>query len=133
MIPSRRLLAHILPRKYPSSSCTFCSDVEDIFHMFFRCPPTFVFWDHLIREYLWPGHTIDRIFEALSSLNFSSIRVLPSCPLSAPLLLTVALAEIWKSHWLHIIQGIPFSALCVLRNLRIAVTRRHSEDIFVND
>lgn len=39
LIPTRRLLFHILPAQYPSSACEFCVDVEDIYHLFFRCPP----------------------------------------------------------------------------------------------
>ena len=133
LIPTRRILFHILPAKYPSSACEFCGDVEDIYHLFFRCPPKFIFWDHLIREYLWPGSTIDHIFAALSSLDFRSIRILPSCPLSATLLLTIAPSEVWKLHWLGIFEKIPFPVPAAFRNLRLAIQRRHSEDFFVEE
>ncbi|KAI8091475.1 uncharacterized protein B0P05DRAFT_583984 [Gilbertella persicaria] len=131
--PTQRLLSHLLPTAHSSPSCCLCGDVEDIYHLFFRCPVKFIYWDHLIREYLWPGTTIDHIYEALNCLNFRKIQVLTSCPISSPMLLIIAISEVWKAHWLHVFHNVPFSPLAVFRSCRLAIQRCHEEDTFVDE
>jgi hypothetical protein len=91
--------------KSSHSSCIFCADEEDVFHFFFRCPTKFVFWDALIREFVWPNTTIEQLHQAFLSLDFRSIHPLDGCPFSVQLLLITALSEVWRAHWRHVIDG----------------------------
>ncbi|RCH89980.1 hypothetical protein CU098_005376, partial [Rhizopus stolonifer] len=117
LIPTRKFLARIIPDRHPSPSCCLCGEFEDIYYFFFRCLSKFIFWDHIIREFLWPEFTIDQIFSVLTCLDFSFIQVLPSCSLPPSKLLTVALFEVWKVHWSHIHNDQPFSPLTTFRSV----------------
>ncbi|KAI8334555.1 hypothetical protein BD560DRAFT_414440, partial [Blakeslea trispora] len=104
----------------------------DIFHFFFRCPPKFLFWNHLIREFLWPDTTIDLIFSALSTLNFSNIRCLPSSRVEADYLLIIALSEVWRAHWLFIFNDTAFVYTAVLQQTRWQIECHLSERSFLS-
>ncbi|RCI00134.1 hypothetical protein CU098_007928 [Rhizopus stolonifer] len=67
----------------PTPLCSFCQEVETVLHFFFRCPQKSIFWDIVIREFLWSGTSIDDISSVLQSLDFDKINVnkkLSFCP-----------------------------------------------------
>ena len=122
-IPTRLFLSRSLDSP---PSCLICSDIEDIFLFFFRCLPKFLFWDHLIREFMWPDTTIDLIFS-----TFSNIRCLPSSRVEAYYLLVIALSEVWRAHWLFIFNDTPFVYTAVLQQTRWQVGRHLAERSFL--
>ncbi|RCH98606.1 hypothetical protein CU098_010880, partial [Rhizopus stolonifer] len=81
-ISIRMLLSKTSPDRFPTTVCILCGDQETVYHFFFRCPQKFPFWDALIREFLWPGTSLDLVSDALASFNFSRIRSQTNCPLS---------------------------------------------------
>jgi hypothetical protein len=93
-IPTRLLLSSLVHNRFPTSDCCLCSAPETKYHFFFACPLKSTFWDLLIREFLWPGTTIDQICSCIQHLHFSSLSLLPGSPAKAPVLLIVALSEL---------------------------------------
>ncbi|CEP19709.1 hypothetical protein [Parasitella parasitica] len=92
--------------------CSIClTVVESTAHFFFYCEVKESFWERLILEYLWPGTTFWVIINALSTLNFHAIEVLPQkTSLPSSLVLIVAVAEIWRLHWKFIFDDVPFTS-----------------------
>jgi hypothetical protein len=127
-IPTRLLLSSLVPNRFPSSDCCLCSAPESKFHFFFACPLKATFWDLLIREFLWPGTSIDQISTCLQRLNFASLSLLPDSPAQAPVLIIVALSELWKAHWRLVFDNKPFSPAAVLSSTIFSLERRKAED-----
>jgi hypothetical protein len=132
-IPTRKLLFAMGLSVVPSSSCIFCADEEDVFHFFFRCPTKFVFWDALIREFLWPNTTIEQLHQGFLSLDFRSIHPLDGCPFSVQLLLITALSEMWRAHWRHVIDSELFSFVTLLYATRKRTQKTVAEDSLRSD
>ncbi|KAI8380132.1 hypothetical protein BD560DRAFT_432384 [Blakeslea trispora] len=127
-IPTRLLLHRLALPSIADPLCVSCQEEETLYHFFFRCPQKFIYWDAVIREFLWPSTTIDIIAAAYKSLNFNSISTRPSCPLPPELLLPIVLSELWKAHWAHVHQRLPFLAEMVFRQTLWRVHRHAAED-----
>ncbi|KAI8046991.1 uncharacterized protein B0P05DRAFT_448215, partial [Gilbertella persicaria] len=127
-VPTKSLLFNMALSTAPNPFCSFCQEVETVFHFFFRCPQKFIFWDIVIREFLWPGTSIDDISSALQSLDFNKINVNNSCPIEVEMLLVIALSELWKAHWTHMHRREPFLASIAFSQTLRAVGRRAAEE-----
>ncbi|RCH82863.1 lariat debranching enzyme, partial [Rhizopus stolonifer] len=57
----------------------------------------------------------------MTFLRFQHIRILTSCPVSLPMLLTIELFEVWNFHWLQLAHNVPFSPLAVFPFTTIAI------------
>jgi hypothetical protein len=109
-----------------NSSCLFCpNQIDTIKHFFFTCSKKRPFWDNLIQEFLWPTPSIDSIVYAIYTLDFSYIKPKAEySKLGSQVLIILALAEIWKSHWRFIFDKQPILHSVVLKAFKTSYNYR---------
>ncbi|OBZ81093.1 hypothetical protein A0J61_10858, partial [Choanephora cucurbitarum] len=56
------------------------------------------------------------------------ISALPSCLITPDVLLTIALSELWKTHWAHVHQRSPFLVEPVFKQTLWTFKRRAAEE-----
>ncbi|KAI8357863.1 hypothetical protein EDC96DRAFT_596509 [Choanephora cucurbitarum] len=108
LIPTCQLLHRLLADKYLSAFCLLC-------------------------EFLWPGTTIDSVYAALTTLDFRGIRSQSGCRLPPNVLLIIALSEVWKAHWAHILRDLPFCSVAAFRATKAVVQRQYDEPVLADD
>ncbi|KAI8643562.1 hypothetical protein BD408DRAFT_414779 [Parasitella parasitica] len=128
-IPTKLFHYHCNPANDPH--CALClTTMESTAHFFFYCEEKQNFWERLILEYLWPGCTLRMIMDALYSLNFDLIEVLPNkSSLKPSPLLIIAITEVWKAHWRFIFDATPLTSNSLLSSFRYSVLKMQSEDV----
>ncbi|OAD08486.1 hypothetical protein MUCCIDRAFT_105451 [Mucor lusitanicus CBS 277.49] len=104
--------------------------VESTAHFFFYCEVKQHFWDRLIQEYLWPGTSVALIQQSIQTLKFDRIPVRLDSPTTfEPLvILTVALAEVWKAHWRFIFDQVPVTTDTLFASFQRALRKQQAED-----
>ncbi|KAG1139520.1 hypothetical protein G6F37_008143 [Rhizopus arrhizus] len=118
-IPHKDCLYHLLSRPGISPYCSICVvSIDSIDHFFFSCPPRYLVWQEVIREFLWPTLDIAKIRHALCSLDFSEVSYCLNPKLDGDIVLIISLSAIWKLHWQCIFRQqdfVPNAALALIR------------------
>lgn len=117
-IPNRPRLHHLLPRSFPSSFCPICCvGIEDAKYHLFTCPVKTNIWKAVIFEFLWPIIELEDIIYAISNLDFYNVRYSYISKVSAPLIIILSIAHIWKARFRFVFDATPLTltsslALC---------------------
>ncbi|CEP12669.1 hypothetical protein [Parasitella parasitica] len=128
-IPHKSLLHRVFTDLHPSPLCTICSiSTETSVHFLFHCPPKATVWRAIIFEFLWPTVSIQDIITAITSLDFHNIKYCQRSEVSAPIIVILTLANIWRAHFRTVFDATPFEAQTIIANIRADVIRRINED-----
>lgn len=128
-IPHRSLLHRFFPDKFPSPVCKVCSNStpESTEHLLFYCHPKSIVWKEIIFEFLWPTVDIHDIKLALYSLDFYNVRYCQISGISAPLIIVITLANVWKAHFRSVIDDTPFLWPSVMNLIRTDIKKHVQE------
>jgi hypothetical protein len=125
-IPARRLLHYFNMTDTPS--CPICGTEENAAHLLFLCPDKVSIWKAIIFEFLWPTVAVDDIIQACTTLDFTNIRYVSKAYTTAPKVVIVTLANIWRAHFRLIFHSAPFIWPDVVNQVKDELQQIHNED-----
>ncbi|OAC99055.1 hypothetical protein MUCCIDRAFT_114231 [Mucor lusitanicus CBS 277.49] len=96
-------------------------------------PPVLIFTPKKVLHldiHLWPGTSVALIQQSIQTLKFDRIPVRLDSPTTfEPLvILTVALAEVWKAHWRFIFDQVPVTTDTLFASFQRALRKQQAED-----
>jgi hypothetical protein len=129
-IPHRSLLHRVIPQSFLSNMCPICCIyIENADHLLFTCPSKPNIWKAIIFEFLWPTIEIEDIIQAITSLDFSNVNYSQKSDISAPNIIFLTLAQIWKAHYRYIFDDTPFQFTPIMGLIRENICRYREETL----
>jgi hypothetical protein len=95
----------------------------------FTCPSKENIWKAIIFEFLWPVIEIEDIMQAITSLDFSNLNYSQKSDISAPNIIFLTLAHIWKAHYRYIFDDTPFQFKPIMGLIRENICRYREETL----
>ena len=126
-IPHKSILHYF--KIIESPTCIVCKrSKEDAEHLLFLCPPKASIWKDIIFEFLWPTVSVKDIIHACSTLDFTDVQYVSKTYTTAPMVIIMTLANIWRAHFRLIFHDAPFNRDMVVKQIKEETQLVHDEN-----
>jgi hypothetical protein len=131
-LPTRSLLARILPSRVDSPTCCICKlETEDYLHFLFNCPYKLTAWSSIWRTYFDTSLSPEGLRRAYFELFFPPVHS-DITHVSAPVVFSSTLLAIWRHHWKLVFDSVPFRVSSVITLANRLIHTHIGESLILN-